>query len=141
MILWDGGIVRIESISVHIHPVKKEETFINWKAALSFMHIAHINDITVCQLHFKESDYKTGKTSREGAVIKWRVLKSDSVTSVFSTIPKLLQKSLPTPQINQRAAASVRKDLLKFEADKMEIEMLRSLKVDDNNDLKVKLCD
>ena len=107
------------------------------------MHPAHINNFSrvgMCQLHFKENDYKTRKTSREGAVRKRRLLKIDCVPSVFSTVPKLLQKPHPPLRTTQRAAPSVRQDLFKFEADQMAIKMLRSLKVDTINDLKVKLC-
>ena len=113
------------------------------KAELSFMHPAHINNFSrvgMCQLHFKENDYKTRKTSREGAVRKRRLLKIHCVPSVFSTVPKLLQKPHPPLRRTQRAAPSVRQDLFKFEADQMAIKMLRSLKVDTINDLKVKLC-
>ena len=53
---------------------------------------AYINDFScvgVCQFHLTESDYKAGKTLLEGAVRKRRVMKSDSVPSVFFTVPKL----------------------------------------------------
>ena len=131
-------------VSVHSFPVKNEEVFKKWRAVLSFMDMSHIKNFSttgVCQLHFLESDYKGGKTVKEGDVRKLRVLKRESVPSVFPCIPKNLLKTLPKPRKTERAAPSLRQDKLKADADQMQKDMLKKLKVNSLSDLTAKLSE
>ena len=59
------------------------------------MHLDHIKNfsrVEIYQLHFLETDYKDGGIVHGGAVRKRRDLKEGSVPSVFSGVPKILQK-------------------------------------------------
>ena len=99
-------------VSVHSFSVKNEEVFKKWRSSLSFMDLSNVKNFSatgVCQLHFLESDYKGGKPVKGGDVRKLRVLKSESVPSVFPFIPKSLLKTLPKSRKIERAALSVRK--------------------------------
>ena len=104
-------------------------------------HIKNFSTTGVCQLHFLESDYKGWKTVKEGDVRKLRVLKRESVPSVFPCIPKNLLKTLPKPRKTKRAAPSLRQDKLKADADQMQKDMLKKLKVNSLSDLTAKLSE
>ena len=117
----EGRAVKKPSISVHTFPVKNEELFKKWKAALSFMDLTSIKKVSkvgVCQLHFLEIDYKQSRTVLKGEVRKRRDLCRDSMPSVFPNVPKYLIRSFPMQRKTQRAAPSMRQNKLKSKADR-----------------------
>ena len=131
------------SISVHAFLVKNKELVQKWKESLSFMDIRHKNNffsIGVCRLHFLESNnYKDITTIKTGTERKLRILKKCSVPSIFPTVPKLLQKSTAAPHDTQRSRTSVRQDLFRTEALKLEKDIMQQMRVKDYNDLITKI--
>ena len=78
--------------------------------AIFFMHLDHIKNfsrVRICQLHFQETDYKDG-----GAVRKRRELKEGIEPTVFSGVPKILQKTVSLLRNTKRAASSMRQKQL-----------------------------
>ena len=106
----DGIINHEQSMPVHTFPVRNKDLCDKWKDAISFMHLDHIKNfsrVRICQLHFQETDYKDG-----GAVRKRRELKEGIEPTVFSGVPKILQKTVSLLRNTKRAASSMRQKQL-----------------------------
>ena len=89
---------------------------------MNLTRIWNFSRVGVCQLlHFVESEYELGGTVLKGNIRIRRKFRSDSVPSVFTNIPKYLQKTFPKPRKTERVPPSVRQDKLKTKFIKSEM--------------------